>query len=149
MGTYFFDTSALVKRYHEEDGTEQVDEMLDDEDADVLLSSLTVVESVSAFRRKHNRREISESEMEQLVGVFFREALDDFVIIPLEESLLRFSFELVLQDDLRTLDSLQLSAGLSLAEQLNDVVFVTADEELATVGEDYGLETIVPQTEKK
>lgn len=148
MSTYFFDTSALVKRYHQEDGTERVDEILDSTDADVLISSLTVVESVSAFRRKFNRGEISESEMEQLVGVFFREALDDFVIIPLEESLLSFSFELVLQDDLRTLDSLQLSAGLSVAEKLDDVVFITADEELSTVGRGHGLETVVPQTEE-
>lgn len=104
-----------------------------------------MIESVSAFRRKYNRGEISESEMEQLIGVFFREALDRFVILPMEESLLNSSFELVLQDDLRTLDSLQLSAGLSLAREVDDVVFVTADEELADIGERHGLETLVPQ----
>lgn len=145
MSSYFFDTSALVKRYHEEEGTEAVDEILDRDDVEILISSLTVIESVSAFRRKYNRGELSESEMEELLGVFFQEALDEFVILPMEESLLNFSFELVLEDDLRTLDSLQLSAGLSLAKEVDDIVFVTADEALADIGERHGLETLVPQ----
>lgn len=145
MSTYFFDTSALVKRYHEEEGTDTVDEILERDGVDVLISSLTVIESVSAFRRKYNRGEISESEMKQLIGVFFRESLDRFGILPMEESLSNFSLGLVLEDDLRTLDSLQLSAGLSLAQEVDDVVFVTADDELADVGERHGLETLVPQ----
>lgn len=144
--TYFFDTSALVKRYHEEEGTERVDEILNREEAEVLISSLTVVESTSAFRRKYNRGEVSESEMEQLLGVFFREALNEFVILPMEESLLSFSFDLVLEDDLRTLDSLQLSTGLSLAQEIEEVAFVTADEDLAEIGEKHGLGTLVPQS---
>ncbi|WP_152042731.1 type II toxin-antitoxin system VapC family toxin [Salinigranum salinum] len=144
MTTYFFDTSALVKRYHEEPGTKRVDEILDDEEHDVLISSLTVVESVSAFRRKYNRNEVSEPEMNQLISVFFREALADFVIVPMEESLLGFSFDLVLQNDLRTLDSLQLSAALSLSERIEQFGFVSADEELVEVAAQRGLETILP-----
>jgi len=144
MKTYFFDTSALVKRYHEEQGTEQVDEILDDEETAILISSLTVIESVSAFRRKHNRGDITELEMQQLLSVFFREALDDFVIVPLEESLLTFSFDLVLEDDLRTLDSLQLSAGLSLAEEMSGIQFATADTDLGDVARERGLATVVP-----
>lgn len=145
MPSYFFDTSALVKRYHEEEGTDTVDEILDRDGVKVLISSLIVIETVSAFRRKYNRGEVSESEMEQLIAVFFQEALDEFLILPMEESLLNFSFELVLDDDLRTLDSLQLSAGLSLAQEVDDVVFVTADDDLAETGEQHNLETVVPQ----
>jgi predicted nucleic acid-binding protein len=146
VSSYFFDTSALVKRYHEEEGTDSVDEILDQDGVEVLISSLTVIETVSAFRRKYNRGEISESEMEQLISVFFQEALDEFVILPLEESLLNFSFELVLEDDLRTLDSMQLSAALSLAQEMEDLVFVTADEDLAKIGKRHTLETVVPQS---
>jgi predicted nucleic acid-binding protein len=143
--TYFFDTSALVKRYHEEAGTDQVDDLVEDDESEVLISSLTVIESVSAFRRKHNRGELSESEMNQLLGVFFREALDDFVIVPMDESLLTFSFDLVLDDDLRTLDSLQLSTALSLARELETIEFVSADEELVNVAARHGLATVLPR----
>jgi predicted nucleic acid-binding protein len=103
---YFFDTSALVKRYHEEPGTERVDAIIEDGDTEIIVSSLLIVETASAFRRKYNRNEISEVELNESIGVFFREALDAFVIVPLEESLLTFSFDLILEDDLRTLDSL-------------------------------------------
>lgn len=144
METYFFDTSALVKRYHEERGTERVDEILDEEETDILITSLTIIETVSAFRRKYNRGDVSESEMNQLMSVFFREALDDFVIVPLEESLLTFSFDLVLEDDLRTLDSLQLSAGLSLDAEVEGLQFVTADDDLAGIAREHGLATVVP-----
>lgn len=142
--TYFFDTSALVKRYHEEPGTARVDESVEDEANDVIVSTLLVIETASAFRRKRNRGDVSEREMNQLLGAFFNEALDASVIVPVEESMLAFSFDLVLEDDLRTLDSLQLSAGRSLDRELDGVTFVTADESLAAVAERHGLATVVP-----
>lgn len=121
MTSYFFDTSALVKRFHDESGTETVDQIITDEDNEVIVSSLLIVETLSAFRRMYNREEISESEMKELTSTFFNEALESYVIVPMEESLLTFSFDLVLEDDLRTLDSLQLSAGLSLDDDLDGV----------------------------
>jgi predicted nucleic acid-binding protein len=96
---YFFDTSALVKRYHEELGTERIDAIIENSDTEIIVSSLLIVETASAFRRKYNRNEISEVELNESIGVFFREALDAFVIVPLEESLLTFSFDLILEDD--------------------------------------------------
>ena len=54
MALLFFDTSALVKRYYEEPGTETVDTLIEG-DKTIVISSLSVVETVSAFRRKYNR----------------------------------------------------------------------------------------------
>lgn len=139
MTSLFFDTSALVKRYHEESGTDRVDELIEDAGNDVIVSSLAVVETVSAFRRKVNVGDVTESEMSSLVSAFFRESLDTFVIVSLGESRIRFSFDLILDDDLRTLDSLQLSTGLVVSEEVGDVTFVTADEELAAIAERRGL----------
>lgn len=68
----------------------------------------------SAFRRKHNRGDVTEGTMIDLVSAFFDEALDEFVILPMDEALFNWSFELILEDDLRTLDSLQLAAAISL-----------------------------------
>lgn len=144
MANLFFDTSALVKRYHDEAGTERVDELIEHPDASVIASSLAVIEAVSAFRRKCNLGDIDESEMLALVGAFFREALEEFAVLPIEESVVGFSFDLVLEDDLRTLDSLQLSSGLSVSEEIGDVTFVTADDRLATVADDRGLDVETP-----
>jgi len=46
---YFFDTSALVKRYHREPGTEVVDDAFDDLGTDCVISDLGIVEFYSAF----------------------------------------------------------------------------------------------------
>jgi predicted nucleic acid-binding protein len=137
MTTYFFDTSALVSRYHDRTGTARVDEIIEDGESDVVVSTLAVIETVSAMRRTYNRGDVSHSEMEQLIGVFSREALAEFVLVPLEESVMTFSFDLVLKDDLRTLDSLQLSAGVALHEDAG-AVFVTADRNLASIARKEG-----------
>jgi len=143
MSILFFDTSALVKRYAEEPGTERVDELIEGEET-VVISSLSIIETVSAFRRKYNREQLTEDRMNTLLAAFFREALDDFVIIPLEESVLQFSFDLVLEHDLRTLDSLQLSAALSVHTDAEPVRFVSADAELVAAAETNGLDAETP-----
>lgn len=143
MELLFFDTSALVKRYYEEPGTDIVDELIEG-DRTVVISSLAVIETVSAFRRKYNRDEIEAEDMNALLASFFREALDDFVIVPMDESIQQFSFDLILEDDLRTLDSLQLSAALSISGEEIDAVFVSADRDLVGVAEKHSLETVRP-----
>ena len=142
MKYLFFDTSALVKRYHEEEGSEKVDEMIEDEETHVVITSLSVIEAISAFRRKYNREELTEDRMNQTLSVFFEEALEDFLIIPLEESLTEHSFDLILTEDLRTLDSLQLSAALTVKQE--NMRFVSADKKLNAVAEDKGLEVFNP-----
>lgn len=143
MSVLFFDTSALVKRYYEEDGTKRVDELVENEQT-VAISSLSIIETVSAFRRKYNRDKIGEEQMNQLLSAFFEEALADFVIVPLEESMIQFSFDLVIENDLRTLDSLQLSAALSAETDEHSVIFVCADGELVSIADQRGLNTENP-----
>lgn len=140
----FFDTSALVKRYYDEEGTEKIDELVESEDSQVVISSLSIIETTSAFKRKQNRGNISEEDVDQLLSSFFQEALDEFVIVPLEESSLQFSFDLVLKQDLRTLDSLQLSTATTVSQETDEFSFVCADSELASTGEANGLSVINP-----
>lgn len=52
MTFYFFDTSALVKRYHLEPSSERVNAILDDQDNLLIISELALVELASALQRK-------------------------------------------------------------------------------------------------
>lgn len=140
----FLDTSALVKRYCEEDGTDTVDRLIESGDSEIIISSLAIIEAVSAIRRKQNNDDISQADVNALVSRLFAETLERFAVVPLEDAVFEFSFDLVLEDDLRTLDSLQLSTGLSVAKGLDGLVFVTADATLATVGETRGLDVLNP-----
>jgi predicted nucleic acid-binding protein len=142
--TLFFDTSALVKRYYAEDGTDRVDELIETDGSLVVISSLSIIETTSAFKRKQNRDEITEQQVDQLLGTFFQEALDDFIIVPFEESSLQFAFDLVLKQDLRTLDSLQLSAAITINQETDECTFVCADSELVSTAERSGLDVVNP-----
>lgn len=62
MELLFFDTSALVKRYYEESGTDVVDELIEDE-REVIISSLPVLETISAFKRRANTVDLSEEDL--------------------------------------------------------------------------------------
>jgi predicted nucleic acid-binding protein len=123
---------------------EDVDELIESEETTVVLTSLSVIESVSAFRRKYNTGDVSREVVTKLIASFFREALSDFLLLPMEESLFEDSFEQILEDDLRTLDSLQLSAALALTDEIEDVTFVCADADLVTIGEKRALDTLDP-----
>jgi len=136
----------LVKRYYKESGTETVDELIED-DRTIVITSLTVIETISAFRRKYNRDEISKDDVNDLLAAFFEEALAGFVIVPMEESIQQFSFDLILDEDLRTPDSLQLSAALSVTTEDTAVSFVTADSDLAAVAKNQGLEAVNPDSQ--
>lgn len=147
MRHLFFDTSALVKRYYDEPGSETVDGLVESDETKVVVTAITVIEIVSAFRRKYNREDVSETVVDELLTAFFEEALADFLIVPTEEALFSHSFDLILEDDLRTLDSLQLSAAVAVSEEVENLVFASADRELVSVANGRGLETVNPDTD--
>jgi hypothetical protein len=52
MPRYFFDTSALVKNYHAEAGTFDVQRILAEANSEFLISRLATVEMLSGFAGK-------------------------------------------------------------------------------------------------
>jgi len=115
MTTYFLDTSALVKRYHQEVGTEVIDNIFREEDKELFISDLSIIEFHSAIALKVRTREISRDAFSHLVGFFSHEldiGLYQVKQINEEEKqeavtlLAEYGFDYAL----RTLDSLQLAA---------------------------------------
>jgi predicted nucleic acid-binding protein len=142
----FFDTSALVKRYADEQGTAAVDELIENDDEAIVITSLSVIEMTSAFRRKFNRGEITETQRDGLLVAFFEEATDTFTIVPIDETAYEIAFDLVLEDDLRTLDALQLGAARELVTTDLDMTFVCADRDLVSIAEIHNMATVNPAT---
>lgn len=140
----FFDTSALVKRYATEPGTETVDELIDSTDQSIVITTLSVIEMTSAVRRKQNVGRLTERQRDDLLAAFFTEATRAFTIVPVDDDAFVEAFELVLEDDLRTLDALQLGSALYLVDPALEPTFVCADENLVTVASKRGLPTIDP-----
>jgi len=141
----FFDTSALVKWYADEQGTQTVDQLIETPENTIVITSLSVIEIASAFRRKYNRGDITKEKRDNLLVSFFEEATERFTVIPVDERIVETAFALVLDDDLRTLDSLQLAAAVSLPTPNPDITFVCADKELVDVAAQHGLATNNPR----
>ena len=60
MNTSFYcDTSALVKLYHREAGTERMEEIFRQEDKTLIISELAIVEFYSTLARKMRTGEIN------------------------------------------------------------------------------------------
>ena len=58
---YYLDTSALVKRYIQESGSKLIDRTFDEAD-EILVSAVTRIEAISAFRRLMGEKNISEAD---------------------------------------------------------------------------------------
>jgi len=57
----FFDTSALVKFFHNEDGTEAVTDLLNSQENKIWISELVKLEFISALHRRFRNKEIDET----------------------------------------------------------------------------------------
>jgi predicted nucleic acid-binding protein len=140
---YFFDTSALVKRYHHESGSGQVDAIFNDPDSDLIISELAIVELASALRRKQNRGEITVQALNNALTYFAHEVSGDLVVAGFHSGFIQQARDLVLQRGLRTLDALQLTSVLEF--RALSPVFVCADVGLRQAASDEGLTVLDPE----
>ncbi len=70
MSKYFFDTSAIVKRYHREDGTDFIDRLFTEADAEFVISDISIIEFYSALSLKVRVGEIDEDNFMSLRKLF-------------------------------------------------------------------------------
>jgi uncharacterized protein with PIN domain len=78
----FFDTSALVKYFHEEPGSARVITLIEEDGRAVRMSALSRVEFVSAIHRKRREGLLSQKQLQQALSGF-EEVLQAFHIDPL------------------------------------------------------------------
>jgi uncharacterized protein len=146
MVNSFFDTSALVKYDHPEDGTQAVTAIFEAADSLSFVSQLSLVETVSAFAVKYRAGDIEEGEFEGLHQRFYYEIGQGlFRIIPVTTACYREAAQLIakhFRTRLRTLDALQLAVALALSNR--DVIenFVCADGSLCATAMEEGLPVI-------
>jgi hypothetical protein len=70
LAAYFFDSSALVKLYHDEIGTSAVDRLANSGGSIIRISRLTPAELISAFAIKVRTQSISRDDADSLLRQF-------------------------------------------------------------------------------
>lgn len=143
----FFDTSALVKFFHEEKGSSKVTELIISKDNEIWISELAKVEFISAVFRRLRSNEIDDAQLNKALSGF-DEQLSEFNIEPLGQAVIKEAEALIKKYGkvlgLRTLDALHLSTFSLISE--SDWVFVAADENLCKTVKLLGCNFLNPLT---
>ena len=151
MPRYFFDTSALVKFYHAEVGTNKVSAIFSEPGREIRISSIGVVEVQSAFAMKV-RAGVIDSRLagQQRAALMLDIASGGIEVYSVNESHFKHAERLIGKYSagrrLRTLDAFQLAVALDLLSQNLLDYFVVADLPLAEIAVLEGLSVIDPQT---
>lgn len=146
---YFFDTSALVKRYHREAGTGVVDAAFDESDATRMISDISVIEFYSAFAKKLRVEEIAEEDFRETVKAFAEEIQNDRIQLAYfgdheKKEAVALIEKYGSSGNLRTLDAMHLALMRSVGTEVITHVFC-ADRQFAEVIEKEGFCVIDPE----
>lgn len=138
----FVDSSSFIKLYYPEPDSEQIEKFLDENVSQIFLSELTILEFRSALWRKVRMKDITEETANEAIKCFDND-FNDIKWIEINHRLIQSAKDLLKKyglKGLRTLDSIQLAAALSITS--NDFVFLTADELLKSFFIEEGLKVV-------
>lgn len=136
MAEFFFDSSALVKRYIQERGSAWVSGIFHPSaHNEVFIAGITSVELIAAITRRRQSGTIPSAEAATICIQYRADLLIDYQVIEISETLLNSAMTLAETYGLRGYDAVQLAAAsqinkLCIATGLQPMTFVSADSEL-------------------
>jgi predicted nucleic acid-binding protein len=143
MANDFIDTSALVKYYHAEDGTQTVTRLIEEPTSRHYISRLSLVETVSAFAMKFRTGQIDAQDFEVLRRRFYYDlGQGHFRMMPVTATRYQDASRLTerhFRSRLRTLDALQLAVALALSQRGMIDYVVCSDQTLCDTAIEEGL----------
>lgn len=136
---YFFDTSAVVKLYHQEAGSDRILPLYKGGEA-IVISELSKVEFVSTVHKKLRTGEITAATLDAVISRFFADCTGRFVVIHVASFIVDAALDIMnihgRANHLYSLDALQI-ATLSIIEE-EDTIFVCADRRLTALVKTIG-----------
>jgi predicted nucleic acid-binding protein len=138
----FLDTSALIKLYHREAGTERLITFLTSpaNDIRIIVSDLTRIEFRSAIFRKMRQKEIEPEEAMRVIGIFESDmSRFDVIEIGARHKAIAINLFDVLgpKSLLRSLDALQLATAVSVNYESKIAHFICSDTGLTAIAASY------------
>lgn len=134
----YLDTSALIKLYIDEPGSEMVKEFLDASQI-ISTSCVAYVEARAGVARKFREGELSESDRKRIIEDLGMD-WGNYFIIEVSESVRKLGGKLVDNHSLRGFDAIHLASALLLKSSVRSVVaFSCFDERLKKAAQAEGL----------
>lgn len=149
MGVYYLDTSALVKLYVREPGTEQMLRLANAASSHTLaVLSLARVEFRAAVRQRERTGDVPHEAAESLIARMESHLQSLYLIQLVTEAVVEEAAALLDRHPLRAYDALQLAGCLSLRPTLGEhPPFVCSDRQLLRAAKHEGLTVLDPATE--
>lgn len=145
VNIYFVDTSALVKRYVTEIGSDWMKAVTDPEsDNKIILSRITWVELISALARLQREGKVDPKDVSTTIQAFRYDWETQYQLVEVDKELIEAAGELVQKHPLRAYDSIQLASALKFFPVFekttpNAFSFISADDRLLNVAKAEGL----------
>jgi len=150
VNAYFLDTSALVKRYIAEIGSNWVKVITNPGVSnDLAISQITWVEVLSALSRRQREGSLSADDFNSVFQYFSNDFDTQYRVIEVDQALIQSAGQLVIQYPLRAYDAVQLASALrvqSIFSQIPNMqlIFLSADHRLLNIAQSQGLVTDNP-----
>ena len=132
----FFDSSAFVKRYVREAGSDAVLQWCD-QASEVLLSGIALAEIVSGFCRLQREAQITDSQYRQLKSLLLAD-VEDAAICDLTPMVLAQAISSLEANVLRGMDAIHIGSALVLKAE----PFVTSDQRQLAAAQRCGLRVV-------
>lgn len=132
MGLYFLDTSALVKLYVREPGTDRLLHVVgSSSESRIAVLALSVVEARSAIRRRQRAGDIDQEAAAFILDSMRQHMENKFLRQPVNDTVIDAALDAVDRYALRAYDAVQLAGCLVLsAMERRSWTFVCSDEKL-------------------
>lgn len=145
MPAYYFDTSALAKRYVVEVGSSWVQAIVAQQSGQTIYTSvLTQPEIVSALQRRVREGRLEAHQAQQLAQQAIEHMTQSYTLAAITPPIITQACALLQRHPLRAYDALHLACALAIREaiaqqQLSAPMFVAADDTLlvAAVAEGF------------
>ena len=147
MGLYYLETSALVKLYIREPGSERLLRLAARvNNHRFVVLALSRVEMHSAIRRRQREGDIDTAIADRLLSQFEQHLESRFIRQVLNDQLIDLATSLVKRNALRAHDSVQLAGCLMLKENsaADEPSFVCSDQHLLQAAVNEGLACLDP-----
>jgi predicted nucleic acid-binding protein len=142
---YFVDSSALVKRYVQEDGTAWLRRVTRRSPGRrIYVARITAVEVIAAVARRRKGRTLTTAKASSVLYRFRQHLGGRYTLIDISPALLEDAMRLANTHSLRAYDAVQLAAVLEIDRQhqgagLAPVTLISADEALNAAATIEGL----------
>ncbi len=149
MSCYFLESTAFIKLFVREQGTDSLIRLMESvEDNRKLISSSTPLEVYAAIRRRERAGTISPENAASALEILRLEAAR-MVQEPLNPAVLEASRKLIDRSTLRWPESLQLAAAIVARDMFQGtaIIFVSSSPQLLQTARTEGFQVVDPASE--